>query len=158
MTVYYQSPLGFIKITGTASAVTEVSFVDKPGNNAENPSEIVKKCLFELDQYFKGELRVFTVPIEQLGTVFQKKVWNELKTIPYGETVSYIHIAREIGDPLSVRAVGTTNGKNAIAIIIPCHRVIGANGKLVGYAGELWRKKWLLEHERNRRLGIMSLL
>ena len=97
--------------------------------------------------YFKGTLKLFTLPLKTEGTDFQQKVWGELLNIPYGTTQSYGQLARKIGDVKSVRAVGTTNGKNRIAIIVPCHRVIGSDGSLTGYAGELWRKEWLLKHE-----------
>lgn len=154
---FYSSPIGEIKIEGESNFISGVSFVTLKGLNSKVLPDSIKQCLREIDLYFNEELREFHVLAMQKGTVFQQRVWNELRKIPYGKTISYIDIARALGNPESVRAVGMTNGKNAIGIIIPCHRVIGANGALIGYAGELWRKKWLLEHERNHALGIMSL-
>lgn len=101
----------------------------------------------ELTAYFMGKLTEFSVKVSTHGTVFQNAVWSALQTIPYGQTKSYGEIAKLIRNPDSVRAVGAANGNNRIAIIIPCHRVIGSNGKLTGYAGGLWRKEWLLKHE-----------
>jgi methylated-DNA-[protein]-cysteine S-methyltransferase len=111
----------------------------------------------QLDAYFAGELDRFDVPMAVHGTDFQKRVWDQLVQIPLGETISYSELARRMGDPKLVRAVGVANGRNPISIIIPCHRVIGADGSLVGYGGGLERKKWLLEHEEvasGRRLPV----
>jgi methylated-DNA-[protein]-cysteine S-methyltransferase len=115
------------------------------------------EIIAQLDAYFAGELEHFDVPMAVHGTDFQKRVWDELTRIPYGETISYSELARRLGDPKLVRAVGVANGRNPISIIIPCHRVIGADGSLVGYGGGLERKKWLLEHEEvtsGRRLPV----
>jgi methylated-DNA-[protein]-cysteine S-methyltransferase len=101
----------------------------------------------QLDAYFNGELEHFDLPLAPEGTEFQLRVWNELQRIPYGETISYRELAERIGDPRAVRAVGLANGRNPLAIVIPCHRVIGADGSLVGYGGGLERKRWLLDHE-----------
>lgn len=105
----------------------------------------------ELDAYFKKELKEFTVPLDLVGTEFQIKVWQALLTIPYGKTVSYMQQSEAMGSPLSIRAVANANGMNKIAIIVPCHRVIGSNGKLTGYAGGLERKKWLLNLENQEK-------
>jgi methylated-DNA-[protein]-cysteine S-methyltransferase len=101
----------------------------------------------QLDAYFAGELGAFDLDVDPQGTPFQRRVWDELRRIPFGETISYSELARRLGDPKLVRAVGVANGRNPISIVIPCHRVIGADGSLVGYGGGLERKRWLLEHE-----------
>ena len=111
----------------------------------------------QLIQYFQGERRVFELPINQQGTVFQKEVWNELMQIPFGRTISYLELARKTGDSKATRAVANANGKNNVCVIVPCHRVIGANKELVGYSGGLWRKKWMLEHEAKLAYGVQTL-
>ncbi|HAS72623.1 MAG TPA: cysteine methyltransferase [Clostridiales bacterium UBA8960] len=103
----------------------------------------------EVTAYFQQKLKTFTVPVVKWGTSFQNQVWEALETIPFGETRSYFDVAKQLSNPKAVRAVGMANGKNKIAIIIPCHRVIGAEGKMTGYAGGLWRKEWLLNHEKS---------
>lgn len=120
-------------------------------------SPVFEQLRAELDEYFRGERKDFTVPLSYPGTPFQTRVWDELRRIPCGETTSYARLAERIGNPGSIRAVGRANGDNRIAIIIPCHRVIGSNGQLVGYGGGLWRKKKLLELEgRNQTLPLFS--
>lgn len=114
-------------------------------------------CAEQLIQYFNGQRRIFELPIHQEGTKFQQDVWNELTTIPFGKTISYLELARRTGDTKASRAVANANGKNKIAIIVPCHRVIGSNHELIGYAGGLWRKKWLLEHEAKIAYGVQTL-
>lgn len=115
------------------------------------------QCIEQLIQYFNGQKRIFELPLSQPGTSFQQEVWNELMTIPYARTISYIQLAIKTGDPKATRAVASANGKNHIAIIVPCHRVIGSNRELVGYGGGLWRKKWLLEHEMKVAYGVQTL-
>lgn len=120
----------------------------RDGHGVENNDlAIFHKTTLQLKQYFDGRLKEFDIPVRFEGTDFQKRVWNALFTIPFGETVSYLDIAKRIGDPSATRAVGWTNGKNPIPIIYPCHRVIGSNGKLTGYGGGLDKKEWLLRHE-----------
>jgi len=145
----YPSPLGTLRILGLASAVLEVKFCknDIPSVNDSVP-KILLACRSQLDEYFRGKRKVFDLKLEPRGTAFQKRVWRHLLRIPYGETRSYKDIARGVGNIQAVRAVGMANGRNPISIIIPCHRVIGIKGDLVGYGGELWRKQWLLDHER----------
>ncbi|WP_277584960.1 methylated-DNA--[protein]-cysteine S-methyltransferase [Psychrobacillus antarcticus] len=147
----YKSPIGVIEIMGTEEVVSSIMFVegDEMSNtvNSETPQNLMD-CSNQLDEYFKGERHVFSLPYNFEGTEFQKKVWNALTTIPYAETGSYKDIATAIKNEKAVRAVGTANGKNRLSIIIPCHRIIGSNGRLTGYAGGLWRKEWLLQHER----------
>ena len=148
----YKSPIGVIEIEGSEEAVTSIMFVESDETintvNNETPKVLVN-CFNQLDEYFKGERHVFTFPYSINGTGFQKMVWNALTTIPYAETGSYKDIAVTIKNDNAVRAVGTANGRNRLSIVIPCHRIIGSNGKLTGYAGGLWRKEWLLQHERS---------
>lgn len=114
-------------------------------------------CVEQLIQYFNGQRRVFELPLNQEGTAFQKDVWSILSQIPFGKTISYLDLARKTGDPKATRAVANANGRNNIAIIVPCHRVIGSNRELTGYAGGLWRKKWLLDHEMKIAHGVQTL-
>jgi AraC family transcriptional regulator of adaptative response/methylated-DNA-[protein]-cysteine methyltransferase len=114
------------------------------------PNDLLRRLEHELAQYFEGSLRQFTVPLSPLGSTFELAVWDALRTIPYGETRSYSEQAAVIGRPDAVRAVARANGRNSLAIVIPCHRVIGVNGTLTGYGGGLWRKQWLLRHERGQ--------
>ena len=146
---YLQSPIGLVEISGTTSFVTSVNFVTKKIIESESIPSVLEQCKIELEEYFSGKRKNFSVNISYEGTEFQKKIWSQLLQIKYGETVSYLHISKQIGDGKAVRAVGHANGKNPIAIIIPCHRVVGADGKLTGYAGGIWRKQWLLELESN---------
>jgi methylated-DNA-[protein]-cysteine S-methyltransferase len=158
MTTFYQldydSPVGVIEIIGSEEAVYSILFSEKEKAlekvNADTPV-VLKDCLDQLDDYFKGKRQEFTIPYDMEGTDFQKKVWTALTEIPYAETGSYKDIAVSIGNEKAVRAVGMTNGKNKLSIIVPCHRIIGSNGKLTGYAGGLWRKEWLLQHEKNNK-------
>jgi methylated-DNA-[protein]-cysteine S-methyltransferase len=159
-TSYYHSPVGLLKITGTESFISEVNFYDKTrkvSGKKKSLTPLLIQCLEQLIQYFNGERRNFDLPIHQPGTPFQQEVWSTLLTIPFGKTLSYQELARLIGDTKATRAVANANGKNNIAIIVPCHRVIGTNRELVGYAGGLWRKKWLLEHEAKVAYGIQTL-
>lgn len=158
-TTYYHSPLGVIRISGNNDFISEVSFYDKVQHtdSKKNIPPLMINCIEQLIQYFHGELRRFELPISQQGTEFQKHVWGELMGIPFGRTVSYLDLAKKTGDPKAIRAVGAANGKNNVAIIIPCHRVIGSNRDLVGYMGGLWRKRWLLEHEAKYAHGVQTL-
>jgi methylated-DNA-[protein]-cysteine S-methyltransferase len=146
----YPSPLGPLRILGLTSAVLEVKFCKNeiPSIDDSVP-KVLLVCQSQLDEYFRGKRKVFDLKLEHRGTAFQKRVWRQLLRIPYGETRSYKDIARGVGNSPAVRAVGMANARNPISIIIPCHRVIGIKGDLVGYGGELWRKQWLLDHERN---------
>lgn len=144
---YYNSPIGYIQILGTEHSIISLDFIDEIKNN-EKRNDLLNTCITELDEYFNRKRQSFSLNLLLDGTDFQKKVWNALINIPYGKTVSYKDIAKAIGNEKSVRAVGNANNKNKIAIIIPCHRVIGSNGSLIGYAGGLWRKEWLINHEK----------
>lgn len=145
----YKSPIGTILIEATNEGIHAVNFVD------ERPSEIqsasnphLSECVKQLDEYFNSKRQNFSLTLNPKGTAFQQNVWEALLKIPFGQTRTYGQIAASIGNEKAARAVGMANNKNKIGIIIPCHRVIGANGKLVGYGGGLWRKEWLLAHEQ----------
>ncbi|MBI5372352.1 MAG: methylated-DNA--[protein]-cysteine S-methyltransferase [Sphingobacteriales bacterium] len=157
---FYHSPVGLLKISGTEEYISEVLFHDtsqKAEGNKKHLPQLLINCVEQLIQYFNGQRRLFELPLNQAGTGFQQEVWNELIQIPFGKTISYLELARRIGDTKATRAVANANGKNNIAIIVPCHRVIGSNKELVGYAGGLWRKKWLLEHEAKIAYGVQTL-
>ena len=155
---YLKSPIGEIKITADENSVNSILFVfNDTEMEEENINDVLTQCKKELSEYFSGKRKDFEVPITQSGTSFQQRVWSELLKIPYGETVSYNFIAESLGDKKSIRAVGASNGKNQVSIIVPCHRVIGSNGSLTGYAGELWRKKWLLNHKKEFSGGEIQI-
>ncbi len=156
-TTYYQSPVGVMEIKGTDTSIASVLFVEQMGEVVAPIPALLKTCVEQFDQYFAGTLQAFTVPVQQTGTSFQQRVWRALTEISFGQTFSYMNIALNMGDAKSIRAVGNANGKNKLAIIVPCHRVIGSNGKLIGYAGGLWRKQWLLEHEAKFAHGVLTL-
>ncbi len=145
---YYDSPIGILEISGTEEGITGVHFVDKKVDPEPSIPLPLKDCCRQLYEYFVGDRKEFSLKLQLEGTSFQKKVWNQLLKIPFGKTMSYKDIARAIRNDRAVRAVGGANGRNHIAIIIPCHRVIAHDGTLGGYGGGLWRKEWLLEHER----------
>jgi methylated-DNA-[protein]-cysteine S-methyltransferase len=152
---YYNSPIGELLIESDADKIITVNFV-KEAKQQESPTPATEHCIKELEEYFFKGRKFFTVDLELRGTAFQQTVWSELLTIPYGTTVSYEAIAIRIGDIKSIRAVGVANGQNSIAIIVPCHRVIGKSGDLVGYGGGIENKEWLLYHE-GARLKQLSL-
>ena len=143
---YLKSPIGQIEIRTSSHYVTNVDFTDSKTIKS-SPNNITQICKQQLQEYFDGKRRIFDLPLAPQGTEFQKSVWLALTKIAFGETASYAMIANMINNPKAVRAVGAANGKNPIAIIIPCHRIIGSDGSLTGYAGGLERKAWLLEHE-----------
>lgn len=152
-TKYIDSPLGELEISATEEYLTSVLFVDaqkKPSPRkavSDYTPVVIEEYLKQITEYFEGSRTEFNLKIHHEGTDFQKTVWKELENIPYGKTISYLELSRRIGNEKAIRAVGTTNGNNKFNIIVPCHRVIGSNGSLVGYGGDLWRKKWLLDHE-----------
>ena len=163
---FLQSPIGIIEIKATDEFVTAVLFrrtsTDNPaGDQIQEISEcthpLLRLCEKQLHEYFGGERRQFDLPVQQEGSAFQQKVWAALTGIPYGRTISYLELSKRIGNVKAIRAVGTTNGNNSLPIIVPCHRVIGSDGSLTGYNGELWRKKWLLEHEGKYANGVQTL-
>ncbi|USH04199.1 methylated-DNA--[protein]-cysteine S-methyltransferase [Grimontia kaedaensis] len=149
----YASPLGTITLTASDQGLTSLSLPEYKYDIPVSDEEVIDRKPFEsiisqLDRYFAGEAVEFDVPLDLLGTAFQCEVWKALKSIPAGETLSYGELANQVGRPKASRAVGAANGQNPIAIIVPCHRVIGKNGKLTGYAGGLEAKAWLLKHEQ----------
>ncbi|HEY9045898.1 MAG TPA: methylated-DNA--[protein]-cysteine S-methyltransferase [Ohtaekwangia sp.] len=145
-TAYYTSPVGELLIESEDEKIITVNFL-KDTKREEVPTPATDQCITELDEYFFKGRKFFTVELDLRGSTFQQKVWNALLAIPYGKTVSYEEIALRVGDIKSIRAVGLANGQNPIAIIVPCHRVIGKSGDLVGYGGGLENKEWLLYHE-----------
>jgi methylated-DNA-[protein]-cysteine S-methyltransferase len=155
-TKYHNSPLGMLKVQCSDTSIVLVHFANAAGIENDNHL-LLHKCCVQLDEYFSGKRKDFNLPLEQPGSSFQQNVWNYLLQIPFGKTFSYLQLAKQIGDVKAIRAIAATNGKNNIAIIVPCHRVIGSDAKLVGYAGGLWRKKWLLEHEAKVHFGVEQL-
>lgn len=148
-TAYYESPIGTLEISSGEKGITSVLFLNSNSNNNSQVDSLLENCIHQLDEYFHHKRQIFDFPLMPRGTAFQRQVWEKLLEIPCGKTCSYHDIAKRLGNPKAIRAVGGANGKNPIAIIIPCHRVIGASGKLIGYGGGLWRKEWLLRHEQN---------
>lgn len=143
---YYSSPIGLLLIESENDKITVANF-NKAARLEEHSTPVIEQCITQLDEYFFEGRKFFDVELDPVGSDFQRKVWNELLLIPYGKTISYEALAINVGDINSVRAVGLANGQNPIAIIIPCHRVIGKNGDLIGYGGGLDNKVWLLQHE-----------
>jgi methylated-DNA-[protein]-cysteine S-methyltransferase len=143
---YHQTPIGDLLIESKDDRITTVNFL-KTTKIEIKQTPVIDQCITELDEYFFEGRKFFTVELQFTGSDFQNRVWNELLTIPYGRTMSYLDIAIKLGDANTIRAVGLANGQNPIAIIVPCHRVIGKNGDLVGYGGGLDKKEWLLQHE-----------
>jgi methylated-DNA-[protein]-cysteine S-methyltransferase len=147
---YCESPIGLVEIGGTPDGITSLLFVERrrEAGAADVPSDaLVEQAVAQVREYFAGSRREFDLPLAPRGTEFQRLVWRQLLTVPFGRTASYGDIAEAIGKPRAVRAVGAANGQNPISIIVPCHRILGSDGRLVGYGGGLWRKEWLLKHE-----------
>lgn len=151
----FQSPLGITEIQGDENGIARFSILDVEKEISTIIPEVLQKAIEELQEYFEGNRTHFTFKIQPKGTDFQQKVWQELINIPYGKTISYLDLAKKLGDVKAIRAVASANGKNPLWIVIPCHRVIGTDGSLTGYAGGLWRKKWLLEHENPSNQGSL---
>lgn len=152
---YYNSPLGQIELTGTKEGIISLMFREDE-EQAKDVPVVLAECYQQIDEYFQGKRHSFSFKYVLNGTEFQNKVWAELAKIPYGETVSYKNIAEAIGNVKAIRAVGNANGKNTLNIVVPCHRVIGANGSLTGYGGGLWRKEWLINHEQ-KNMGCSKM-
>jgi len=150
-TAHYLSQIGMMEILGTKKGIVSLSFIEETGHLLSDVHECLTPCIIQLDEYFRGKRKRFSVPLQIRGTDFERRVWRALVDIPYGETRSYGEIAEKIGHRSAFRAVGNSNRKNRIPIVIPCRRVIGKNGALTGYACGLWRKRWLLEHEKRYR-------
>ncbi|KAB1157003.1 methylated-DNA--[protein]-cysteine S-methyltransferase [Flavobacterium luteum] len=145
-TCFINSPLGITKIVGDDNGISAISILEEGIISAVIPS-VLQEAVLQLQDYFRNERTEFTFKTNAKGTDFHQKVWRELLHIPYGTTISYLDLAKKLGDAKGIRAAASANGKNPLWIVVPCHRVIGTNGSLTGYAGGLWRKKWLLEHE-----------
>jgi methylated-DNA-[protein]-cysteine S-methyltransferase len=144
---YYKTPIGTAKIVGNENGISSVTVIDKTIDTSLNIPQNLQSCFQQLDEYFSGTRKEFQLKLNPKGTEFQQKVWNELLNVSFGKTRSYLEQSKKLGDPKAIRAVASANGKNPIWIIIPCHRIIGSDGSLTGYAGGIWRKKWLLAHE-----------
>ena len=157
----YTSPIGRIKIVADKDCIHAITFIDDSVSTSNNEGiespAVIHQCIDELIDYFNGSRTQFTVPIHQSGTDFQQKVWKELYEVPYAKTMSYADLAKKLGDTKVIRAAASANGKNKIAIIVPCHRIIGSDSSLTGYAWGLARKKWLLQHEFRIGLGVQTL-
>ena len=147
--LYYDSPIGIIKVCGTNNYIKSLFFRDPDIKRIEKPPQLLLDCVRQLKEYFNEKRKEFDLPLQPEGTAFQKAVWNALLDVPFGVTASYFDVAIKLGNAKAVRAVGAANGKNPISIIITCHRIIGSDGKMIGYGGGLWRKKWLLKHEQS---------
>jgi methylated-DNA-[protein]-cysteine S-methyltransferase len=145
--VIYNCPLGFQEISAEDDAIVSILYRDEKPEITDVSNGIIDSCINQLNEYFAGSRKTFDLNLKLIGTDFQKTVWHELLKITYGETITYLELANRLFNRNAIRAVGSANGKNPVNIIVPCHRVIGVNGKLVGYGGGLWRKEWLLEHE-----------
>lgn len=146
-TAYYKTPIGTAKIIGDENGISSVTVIDEALETTLNIPQNLENCVQQLDEYFAGTRKDFQLKLNPKGTEFQQKVWDELLTVSFGKTRTYLEQSKKLGDPKAIRAVASANGKNPIWIIIPCHRIIGSDGSLTGYAGGIWRKKWLLAHE-----------
>ncbi|MFL9830095.1 methylated-DNA--[protein]-cysteine S-methyltransferase [Flavobacterium sp. ST-87] len=145
-TAYIQTPLGIAEITGDENGISIISITDEGEISSEIPA-VLQEAVTQFRDYFEAKRTDFTFKLNPSGTEFQQKVWQALLEIPFGKTMSYLDLSKKLGDVKAIRAVASANGKNPLWIVVPCHRVIGTDGSLTGYAGGLWRKKWLLEHE-----------
>lgn len=154
----FQSPIGYVEVMGSELGIEQINFRDEAPENSPEAPECVHEAIRQLKSYFEGTLMEFDFPLKPQGTDFQVSVWNLLRSIPFGETRSYMDLAHSLKNEKAIRAVGTANGKNPIAIVVPCHRVVGSDGSMTGYAGGIWRKTWLLRHEKETRFGIQPTL
>jgi methylated-DNA-[protein]-cysteine S-methyltransferase len=144
---YIDSPIGWLKLSASLNSLVRISFIDQPEKNSTDQPDILISASLQLAEYLKGDRKIFDIILNPNGTHFQKEVWRNVSKVDFGKTASYLNIAKQTDSEKNTRAVGMANGKNPIPIIIPCHRIIGSNGKLTGYAGGLERKRWLLHHE-----------
>lgn len=145
-TAYIKTPLGIAIITGDEQGISVISISDE-GDSSPTIPVVLQESVSQLNDYFAGKRTFFTFKLNPSGTAFQQKVWAALLEIPFGQTISYLELSKKLGDVKAIRAVASANGRNPLWIVVPCHRVIGTDGSLTGYAGGLWRKKWLLELE-----------
>ncbi len=149
---YLHSPIGWLKLTASEKELVEIEFLkNKPRKFPDKVSPLLKKSMLQLDEYFTGKRKKFELPVATQGSDFQREVMRLVAKVPFGKVATYGDIARRLGDPNSVRAIGGANGRNKLPIVIPCHRVVGKSGKLIGYSGGIDKKKWLLEHEGSLR-------
>ena len=146
-TVYIKTPLGIARLEGDENGLASISILDGDEKLSDLIPEELEDTVYQLQEYFEGTRTQFSLQLNPQGTDFQKRVWEELQHIPYGKTISYLELSKKLGDIKAIRAVAAANGKNPLWIVVPCHRVIGSDGSLTGYAGGLHRKQWLLEHE-----------
>ena len=153
-TAFIKTPLGIAKIIGDESGIMVISVLDEGEVSITIPI-VLQEAVFQVNDYFDGKRTDFTFKLNPSGTEFQQKVWKGLLEIPFGKTMSYLELSKKLGDVKAIRAVASANGKNPLWIVVPCHRVIGTDGSLTGYAGGLWRKKWLLEHENPTNQGSL---
>ncbi len=144
---YYKTPIGTARIVGDEDGISSITVIDGEQESSKKIPECLRDCVTQLEEYFDKKRTSFNLKLNPQGTDFQKNVWNHLSQVPYASTRSYLEQAKRIGDEKAIRAVASANGKNPIWIVIPCHRIVGSDGSLTGYAGGLWRKRWLLEHE-----------
>jgi len=147
-TTYYKSPIGYLEIIGSDSGIRELRFTELETAPYSNIPGCLENCIGQLDEYFSGRRKQFDLQLRYEGTDFQQSVWQQLLKIQYGQTRTYMDIAIALNNPKALRAVGAANGQNPIPIIIPCHRVIGRNGQMIGFGGGIWRKEYLLKHEK----------
>ena len=153
-TTYIKTPLGIAKIMGDENGISVISVLDDGSISAIIP-DVLKESVSQLNDYFEGKRKDFNFKLNPSGSEFQQKVWKGLLEIPFGKTMSYLELSKKLGDVKAIRAVASANGKNPLWIVVPCHRVIGTDGSLTGYASGLWRKKWLLEHENPNTQGSL---
>jgi methylated-DNA-[protein]-cysteine S-methyltransferase len=150
-----KTPLGYTKILGDENGIASISIL----NSEEKETDIIplnlQDCVHQLQDYLNGIRKNFDLNLNPIGTIFQKQVWSELKNIPFGKTITYLELSKRLGDVKAIRAAASANGKNPIWIVVPCHRVIGSDGSLTGYAGGLHRKQWLLEHESPNKQQVL---
>lgn len=143
---YLQTPIGLAEFQGDENGLSSITVLNENKPIGIVP-EVLEDAVYQIKEYFEGSRQQFDLKLNPSGTDFQKKVWDALLEIPFGKTISYLELSKKLGDVKAIRAVASANGKNPLWIVVPCHRVIGTNGDLTGYAGGLHRKKWLLEHE-----------
>ena len=146
-TAFIHTPLGIAKLEGDEDGLASITVLDDKLPVSDVIPEVLEEAVYQLGEYFDGRRQTFSLNLNPTGTEFQKRVWDALQEIPFGKTVSYLQLSKTLGDVKAIRAVASANGKNPLWIVIPCHRVIGSDGSLIGYAGGLHRKKWLLNHE-----------
>ncbi len=147
LVAHYRSPIGIVRIEETDGLISSIKVLNEEVELSFPQTPVTEQAIDQLHKYFTGKRSTFDFPFQQNGTPFQQQVWQQLTNVEFGKTQSYIKLAEQFGNPLAIRAIASANGKNKLWIVVPCHRIIGKNGELTGYAGGLWRKKWLLQHE-----------